>query len=134
MGRVPGLLVSVVLLATGCGGSERSAPTSAAADRAVAAVGADLFEERVIGGAPGCVTCHSMDDGVILVGPSLFGLAERAASRVPDVTAEDYVRQSIIEPDAFVVPGFASGQMVGDWAEKLSDQQIESLVVLLLGN
>jgi hypothetical protein len=70
--------------------------------------------------------------GVILVGPSLFGLAERAPSRVPGLEADEYIRQSIVDPDAFVVPGFNAGQMVGDWTQVLSGGQIDSLVELLL--
>lgn len=41
---------------------------------------------------------------VILVGPSPFGLAERAPSRVPGLAADEYIRQSIVDPEAFVVP------------------------------
>ena len=121
---------ALVLLLAGCAGS--SAVTTTAIDEGITTTGWDLFEERVVGATPGCVTCHSLDEGVVLVGPSLFGLANRAANRVPGLAAEDYVRQSIVDPDAFVVPGFDAGQMQDDWDELLSAQQIDSLVTALL--
>lgn len=42
--------------------------------------GAALFNES-IGGTPICSTCHTLD-GSTLVGPSLLGFAEIAATRV----------------------------------------------------
>jgi mono/diheme cytochrome c family protein len=90
--------------------------------------GLELFEERVVGANPGCVTCHSLDEGITLVGPSLFGVG----SRVQGTSDADYIRQSIVDPDAYVVDGFVRGQMNSGWDDYLSDEQIESLVALLL--
>ena len=67
-----------------------------------------------------------------LVGPSLFGLADRAEDRVPGLSARDYVRESITHPNAFIVDGYSAGQMVGGWDGLLTDQQIRSLVEFLL--
>ena len=126
------LVVVLLLVVAGCSDGDSVPPTIEGNERAVDSVSIELFEERVVAGYPGCVTCHSMDDGVILVGPSLSGLAERAPTRVPGLTAAEYIRQSIVAPDAFVVTGFDPGQMVGDWGQVLSAAQIDSLVELLL--
>ena len=57
----------------------------------------------------GCTSCHSLD-GVSAtgqIGPNLTGLADRAGDRVEDLEAEDYIRQSVLDPEAFIVDGFS---------------------------
>ena len=74
-------------------------PPAASADPV--ALGEALFRRS----PPACFSCHSLQQNVILVGPSLAGLATRAAALVqsPDYkgqarTPEDYIRESIVEP------------------------------------
>ena len=130
--RQLGLLVIVTSLLVSCGGDDGSDAAATTADVAAEVVGEELFNERVIGSNPGCITCHSLDEGVVLVGPSLAGIAARAAATVPELSAADYIRLSITDPDSFVVDGFAAGQMPSGWDEALSASQIESLVDYLL--
>ena len=127
-----GLALLVALLAS-CSGDEPATP-QAASDRSVASTGTDLFNERVVGSNPGCVTCHALDGDIVLVGPSLTGLADRAGSTVPGMTGAEYVRQAIVDPDAHIVDGFSAGQMAGGWGDLLTTEQIESLVELLLSD
>ena len=47
-------------------------------------------------------------------------------------TAEEYIRQSIIEPEAHTVEGFTAAVMYPNDAEDLTDQQIDDLVAYLL--
>jgi cytochrome c551/c552 len=123
----------LLLLVAGCGGADTQLPanTTVAVEatlRPIETRGEELFEERVVGVNPGCVTCHSLEEGVTLVGPSL----SEVSSRVAGMSDADYVRQSIIEPDAYVVEGFSPGQMSPDWGRILSEEQIDSLVDFLL--
>lgn len=59
----------------------------------------------------GCGGCHAVEGETVMVGPSLAGLAERAGEMVEGLSAEEYVAQSIVEPDAHVVEGFNPGIM-----------------------
>jgi cytochrome c551/c552 len=126
-----GTLLAAGALLAACSGNGDVAETSTAP--AVASYGVELFNERVIGSNPGCITCHSLESGIELVGPSLFGIGDTAAERIAGVAAADYLRQSILDPDAFIVPGYESGQMVGGWSELLTAAQIDSLVEYLQG-
>jgi cbb3-type cytochrome oxidase cytochrome c subunit len=57
----------------------------------------------------GCTSCHSLA-GVSTtgqIGPNLTGLADRARDRVEGLEAEDYIRRSLLDPEAFVVDGFS---------------------------
>ena len=94
--------------------------------------GAAIFNNRTSGVRAGCVICHSTEPGVTLVGPSLAGIAESAATRVPGLDATAYLRQSLVDPDAYVVAGYSAGQMSPDLADELTDQQIDQLVAYLL--
>jgi len=91
-----------------------------------------IFLEEVSGVNAGCRLCHSLEPGVRLVGPSLYGIATAAAERVPGLSAEEYLYQSIVEPDAYVVPGYPAGTMPPDARERLTEEQIQDLVAFLL--
>jgi hypothetical protein len=99
-----------------------------------AANGERLFAQPTIGAnnAPGCITCHSLEPDVVIVGPSQAGLATRAQSRVPGMSAADYIHQSIVEPNAYVVEGFAEGLMYQFYGEDLTEQEINDLVAYTL--
>ena len=85
-----------------------------------------------LGTNAGCRICHSLDPGLVLIGPSLDGIATRAATRVPGLSAEEYIRQSILDPNAYVVEGFPAGQMLQNFGELLSGEDIDNLVAFLL--
>jgi len=123
------LAVVMLLLVAGCGGGSTSDPDTPATVRP----GEEIFEQRILGPNPGCITCHSFDPDTTLVGPSIAGVATRAESRVSGQTARDYLRESILEPSAFVVEGFDDGKMPADWDEVLSPAEVESVVGYLLG-
>ncbi|NPA26892.1 MAG: cytochrome c [Chloroflexi bacterium] len=92
--------------------------------------GEELFNQNPLGSNAGCVTCHSLEPGVQLVGPSLAGIATTAAERVPGMSAEEYIRQSILEPNAYVVEGFPEGLMPA--YTDLSPEQVDALVAFLM--
>lgn len=94
--------------------------------------GRDLFYENAFGSNAGCRICHSLEPNQRLVGPSLYGVATRAQTRVPGMSAEDYLRQSILEPDAYVVEGYPAGQMIPNLGDILTDSQLEDLIAFLL--
>lgn len=118
------LSVGLALFVAGCGDGEPLSPEAAA--------GEALFAERVIAPNPGCITCHSLEDDARLTGPSMAGIATRAGSRVTGLSAAEYLRTSILEPDAFVVDGFDDDLMPENWAEVLSEEDLDALVSYLL--
>ena len=93
------------------------------------AEGRKVFTDRDLGS---CDVCHSTRPGDDGVGPSLAGIGERAATRIPGLTAEEYIRQSILEPDAYIVDGYRAGQMLDIYAERLTPGQIDSLIDYLM--
>lgn len=122
------MVVLVLAITTACssGGSE-DAGTSG-----TTSAGKDLFSQMVIGAQAGCASCHSLKPGEVLVGPSMAGIGTRAGSTVSGESAAEYIKQSILDPDAHIVDGFSAGLMPGVWAQELTDQQVNDLVDYLV--
>src|SRR5215510_7762721 len=74
-------------------------PAAAAALSPAGASGQELVQKW------GCVTCHNFDKPDKLIGPSLWDIGARQDA--------NYIRESILEPDAYVVEGFPAGLMKG---------------------
>lgn len=81
----------------------------------------------------GCRGCHALAaaGSVAGVGPSLDGIGERAGKRVEGLDAYAYIRQSILTPRAFVVPGFPDGLMPTNYSQRLTSAQVDDLVIFL---
>ena len=132
--RKLGLLLLVLILGlVACGGGGDTAPEAPAAEAVAgdAAAGETLFAQTLIGTQAGCATCHSLEPGLTMVGPSLATIGGEAGSRVDGMSAEAYLRQSIEEPDAYLAEGFAAGLMPAALADELSTQQLADLVAYL---
>lgn len=103
------------------------------------ALGEQLFKAAT----PACNACHSTVPGADMAGPSLAGIATRAAQTVasPDYRgkandAGGYIRESILSPSAHIVPGemySADGTsfMPTGYGQSLSDEQVGQLVAFL---
>lgn len=124
--------------------AERPAAGSGPA-QVVAASSAPVAQGQALFNAtpPACFACHSVAPGVNLAGPSLADLATRAAKTIADPgyrgQAKDvagYIRESIVSPSAFVVPGptySSNGRsfMPDSFGKDLTPQQIDQLVAYL---
>ncbi len=93
--------------------------------------GEKLYYETSLGVNASCRICHSLQSDVILVGPSFAGVGTRAAERIPGMSAEEYLRQSIHEPDAYVVEGFTNVQPM-NFGDQLNEAQINDLIAFLM--
>ncbi|MDL2356143.1 MAG: cytochrome c [Pseudomonadota bacterium] len=100
--------------------------------------------ERVFRSAtPACTACHSIAPGVSMAGPSLAGLVARtgpllagAAYKGKATDAASYVRESVMTPSAYLVPGAmysANGVsfMPSTYGKDLTPAQIDQLAAYL---
>ena len=81
----------------------------------------------------GCGGCHTIDGlkgASGRVGPKINGIATWGGDRIPDLNSEQYIRQSLEAPDAFVVPGYLPRmpEILGN----MTSQEYEALVSYLL--
>ena len=62
--------------------------------------------EELVRNKGGCLICHKITETGNERGPDLRGLGARAATRIPGMTAEQYITQSLREPQAYLVDGY----------------------------
>jgi mono/diheme cytochrome c family protein len=91
--------------------------------------GASLFR------AKGCATCHTGPDST--AGgqgfPDLSDAQAWAGERVPSMSAQEYIAQSIRDPIAVISPQFDTGSITtGMPTLTLSDEEVAALVAYLL--
>jgi cytochrome c oxidase subunit 2 len=82
----------------------------------------------------GCSSCHTLAaaKAVGKVGPDLDKLpAEAARAKVP---LASFIRTSIVDPNAYVEPGFPKGVMPQTFGKTLSKQQLDALVQYLISS
>ncbi|MBP7963662.1 MAG: cytochrome c [Caldilineaceae bacterium] len=96
---------------------------------------AELWGAGVNGMA--CLGCHNLAldqtaDSRGPVGPNMKNLYERAGSVVPGMDAQTYVHTSIVDPNAHLADGYVGGIMTANFAERMSEDEINSLVEWLL--
>jgi cytochrome c2 len=101
------------------GGAAPAATQVAAAPSTAGASGAELAQQW------GCNTCHKLDSPDRLVGPSLWDIGARKDA--------NYIRESILDPDAVVAEGFPPAVMKGTldgngFYQKVSLQDLNTLV------
>jgi cytochrome c oxidase subunit 2 len=85
--------------------------------------GQDLYTVK------GCVACHSLD-GSIKVGPSWKGLWGSTVKHTDGSTAqfdENYVRQSMMEPQAKIVAGF-QGVVMPSFQGQVKEEEINDII------
>ena len=117
------------------GGAARPIATAVASTASTATTepappaGGDGAAGQVAFGANGCSGCHSTGSNRV-VGPGLAGIGELAASRVAGQSADEYIENSIRNPNDYVVDTFTAGLMPSTFAS-LSDAEINNLVAYL---
>lgn len=130
--------VEALVVPTPCPVGACPPPAPAGGSGAASSPGEALFV-----GAAACSSCHTIS-GVAqgVLGPSLDGIGSAAANRIPGYSAEDYIRESILEPDVYAA-GTADGLdqdydgnlMLSTMAgilPALSDEDIDALVEYLV--
>ena len=97
----------------------------------------ELIEVFAMGG---CIACHVIPEIPAAngpLGPDLSNIGVDATTRIEGYTAEAYIRESILNPTAFIVPDCPNGPCPADlmlpiYADPLSEAQIDEMVGYLL--
>ncbi|MEM7535649.1 MAG: c-type cytochrome [Chloroflexota bacterium] len=77
-----------------------------------------------------CAACHLLTPDDVKVGPSLYGLADRASSRVEGQDARTYLLTSVLDPSAYLVEGFEDVMTKG-LAKNLASEELDAVIVYL---
>ena len=81
-----------------------------------------------------CARCHRVPQATPpeKAGPELTHIATTAASRQPDMSTEDYTRESLLVPNAHIVEGFEPAKIGHHCGGLLSARQLDEVVAFLL--
>lgn len=130
------VVLAAALLVAGCGGGKTVAPLPETVvgplPKAAAPPKGDPQAGRAVYLSSGCGGCHTFKpagkNGTI--GPDLDNLAADA-KKANQGSLDDYTRASIVDPNAYIVPGFQAGVMPGTYGTQLSAREISDLVAFL---
>ena len=81
-----------------------------------------------------CSFCHSLDGSEKVAGaraPTWHGISGRIGDRLPGLSAEEYLRESIVDPAAYIVEGYRDIMPKG-FKILLGEEDIDGLVAFLL--
>jgi mono/diheme cytochrome c family protein len=79
-----------------------------------------------------CATCHHVDSDDRLIGPGLLNIVDHVEQHGTGETPAEYIRHSIVEPGAFVVPDYPDNLMPRTYAELFTEEEINDLVAYVL--
>lgn len=108
------------------GGGDAASAGAAPAPAAPAKTPQEAFQKF------GCGACHKHEKGGIAgaVAPDLTHVGSVAGERKPGTSAKDYIRESILNPTAFVVPGQAPIMPPG-LGDQMTATEFEMIVTFL---
>ena len=132
--RRAALIVALGALLVGCGGSEETAPTAETVEggqtqtETQPAAEGDPEAGRQVYTANGCGSCHTFTPAgsTGTTGPNLDELPEQAERAGQPL--EEFTRESIENPDAYVEEGYPEGLMP---TPDLSEKELNDLVAFL---
>jgi cytochrome c oxidase subunit II len=122
--RRAGLIVLFATFLVGCGGEETVSPTGPVEGTLPKAEAGNPAQGKSLFTSSGCGGCHT------------FKAAGSAGKTGPDLDKtlkgkdEAYIRESIVDPNAKIAPGFQQGVMP-NYGEQLESQQVADLVAFL---
>ena len=114
------ILIAVTLLTACSSAPEGAVPTLNASEQQ----GQAVFKLR-------CAQCHALTPDTTVIGPSLAGIAERAATRMEGYDAEAYIEHSILFPKDYLVEDFTD-TMPTNFGKELSSEELSSVVAYLM--
>ena len=112
--------------------SEEAAPAESAPPEAPP----EVAQAFVKGTCIGCHTIPGVPGANGMVGPDLSNIGVEGATYIEGMSAEEYIRQSIVDPEAFITPECPtgpcpSGVMSPAFAQMLSPEELDGIVAYL---
>ncbi|MBC7465577.1 MAG: cytochrome c oxidase subunit II [Bdellovibrio sp.] len=92
--------------------------------------GAKIFQTRA------CASCHNVDNPAVKIGPSLYqkwGHEEEMDDGKKVNVDENYVRESILEPQAKIVKGYPRPSPMPAFQGQLSESELTALIEYIKG-
>jgi mono/diheme cytochrome c family protein len=79
-----------------------------------------------------CSTCHYVDNNERLIGPGLLNVVQHAIDHGTGQTPQEYIYESIVNPNAYVVADYPEGLMPQVYADLWTEQELQDLVAYVM--
>lgn len=145
------VFIVVMLTVAGCGRRNINAPTptsavfqptptqflsaadaEAAEQAALAADGEIIFNHFYGDVGFACETCHFVDQETRKIGPGLLNVSIRGETRVNGESSKEYIRNSILHPNDYIVEEYTPNLMPQTYADLLTTEELDALVAYLM--
>jgi len=93
---------------------------------------ADIVAAETIALQYGCIGCHAVDPAEVKTGPTWHNVGDASITRVATESPALYLYQSIVDPNAFVTPGYQGNIMPQNFRDTMTAQEIGDMVAYLL--
>ena len=109
-----------------------AAPTTTAAAAPVPSPSSSAAAGKAVFASAGCAACHTFQPAGATgkVGPDLDTTPEKDA-KSQHMALDAFVKQSIVDPNAFISPGFSKGLMPQTFASQLGAKKVDELVAFI---
>ncbi len=94
--------------------------------------GADVAAAETLALQYGCVGCHAVDPNEVKTGPTWHNMGDTAIVRVAGESPAQYLYESIVNPNAFITPGYPGNIMPQNFKDTMTAQEIGDMVAYLL--
>jgi cytochrome c551/c552 len=132
---------TVTVGATSPGTTTAAAPTTTAATTAPATTtagggkgGGNAAAGKAVFASNGCAACHTFQPAGAsgTIGPNLDTAPASDAKADNNMDLSAFVKESIVNPDAYIAKGFSKGIMPTDFGSKISSSQLNDLVAFIV--
>lgn len=117
------MLVLFVLFITACSAPDAT-PSPTPTLPPEAAMGKAVFITQ-------CGACHSVLEDIVIVGPSMAGIATHAETRVEGQDARTYLYTAVVEPGRYLVDGFTNSMPL-NFSKELTSEELDAVIAYLL--
>jgi cytochrome c551/c552 len=96
--------------------------------------GGNAAAGKAVFAANGCATCHTFKPAGATgtIGPDLDSAPTADAKADNNMALAAFVKESIVNPDAYIAKGFSKGLMPTNFGSQLSSSQLNDLVAFIL--
>ncbi len=125
---------TVTVGSTSAGTTTSAATTTGAGTTTTGGGGGNAAAGRTVFASNGCGSCHTFKPAGATgtVGPDLDKAPAADAKADHKMALAAFIKQSIVDPNAYIAKGFSKGIMPATFGKSLSSSQLNDLVAFIL--
>jgi cytochrome c551/c552 len=140
LGKPSATVVHTVTLggATSAATTTSAAPTTSSAATTTSSSGGggggDAAAGKALFASSGCASCHTFKpaNSTGTIGPDLDTAPAASAKDDNNMNLAAFIKESIVNPDAYIAKGYSKGIMPTNFGTQLSAKQVNDLVAFIL--